>query len=46
MQFNNFGGGGGCLNQIIGSITCCGCLVVILAFLGFLSLTVLAGMFQ
>lgn len=44
VQFNQ--GAGGCLNQIIGLFTCCGCLVVILAFLGFLSISVLAGILR
>lgn len=47
MQFNTFNGGlGGCWNQLVGIITCCGCLAVILAFLGFLSITAIAGIFS
>lgn len=43
IQYNGLGG---CFSQLIGLFTCCGCLAVILAFLGFLSLTVLAGIFS
>lgn len=44
VQFNQ--NGHGCLEKLIGTLTCCGCLAVIFAFLMVAGLSLVIGLLQ